>query len=96
MKKEAIHCTKCDSENVKKNGYFVVNEERIQKFQCRDCKQNFSSKSELVEKGEHRPELNEDVVKLFLEGFSQREIAITLDCSRRTVQMKLKKYLEDK
>lgn len=89
-------CIKCASENIKKNGYFIVNEEKIPRFQCLDCKTNFSEKSELYEKGEKRPEINEDVVKLFLEGYSQREIAIALNCSRRTVQVKLKKYLEDK
>lgn len=91
-----MKCLKCNSSNIKKNGFFEVGSERIQKFQCKDCKEHFSTRSDLVEKGEHRPELNEPVVKLFLEGYSQREIAKTLDCSRRTVQVKLKKYLESK
>lgn len=91
-----MKCPKCDSENIKRNGFFEVNGEKIQKFQCKDCSQNFSTKSELVQKGEHRPELNDPIIKAFLEGLSQREIAKMLDCSRRTVQVKLKKYLEDK
>lgn len=90
------HCIKCQSKNIKKNGYFEVNGIKIPKFQCKDCKANFSPQSELVEKGEKRPELNEPVVKMFLDGYSQREIAKALNCSRRTVQVKLKKYLEDK
>lgn len=89
-------CIQCKSNNIKKNGYFEVNGIKVPKFQCKDCKCNFSPKSELVEKGEKRPELNEDIVRLFLEGHSQREIAKMLDCARRTVQVKLKKYLEDK
>lgn len=91
-----MQCPKCDSDNIKKNGYFQVGEEKIQKHLCKACGANFSERSELIEKGEHRRELNEDVVRLFLEGYSQREIAIELGCSRRTVQVKLKKYLEDK
>ena len=89
-----MNCPICGSPNTKRNGWYRNNQERIQKYRCKDCLGDYTYKTDQNEpKQEHRPELNDIIVEMHLEGISQRNIASELKCSRLTVIRKLKKYL---
>jgi transposase-like protein len=91
-----MRCIDCGSNDTKRNGRYQNNQERIQRWLCKACSSSFSFLSPTLDphtKQEHRPELNDPVLELHLQGLSQREIAKRLGCARKTVVRKLKKYL---
>lgn len=90
---EKLFCPKCESESIKKNGFFDVDEIKIQKYVCKECGKHFSAKTGEETAGEHRPELNSRVIELALSGMTAKAIAEELGCAKRTVQMKIKKYI---
>jgi transposase-like protein len=90
-----IACVHCQSDEIKKNGSFLVDGIKIQKYLCKSCDKNFSAKTDHIEAREHRPELNQSILDLALSGMSAKAIAEELGCAKRTVQVKLKKYLKD-
>lgn len=87
-------CPKCGSADTKKNGFYSSLGERVQKFACKFCKADFTEKSKDKTFGEHRPELNDEVKALYLKGYGAKTIADMLHCSKRTVQVKVKKYVK--
>lgn len=91
-----MNCPECGSRDSKKRGFYRNQQQRIQRYHCKSCDHSFSLiylELDVFTKQEHRPELNDPIVELSLKGFSQRQIADRLDCSRLTVIRKLKKYL---
>ena len=87
-----MDCPKCGNKDYNKNGSFMHEGIKYQKYQCKKCGLNYSEKTGLETVNQHRPELNDPIIELFIQGHSQREIAKTLGCARRTVQLKLIKY----
>ncbi len=86
-----MNCEYCGSNNYKKNGFFNTELHRVQKYKCKDCGGHFTE--DIDKKFEKKPDLDEEILELYRQGLSQRQIAQTLDCARWTVQLKLKKYL---
>lgn len=87
-----ITCPFCKSLKIVKNGWYKNNFQRVQKYYCNHCRKDTTEITEIVTKYEHKPELNDEIIELHRQGISQREIASRLDCSRTTVQRKIKKY----
>lgn len=91
-----MSCPDCGSGKSIKYGYYKNNQQKAQKFLCKNCNRQFSGVSQELgpnTKQEHRPELNDPVCDLRLKGMSIREIARHLGCAKKTVERKLKKYL---
>lgn len=88
------NCPKCGGQDVKKNGFYSSLGEKVQKYVCKICGKDFTSRSKDSTFGEHRPELNDQIKALYLTGYGAKAIAEMLNCSKRTVQVKVKKYVK--
>ena len=64
---------------------------RVQRFLCRDCKRKFSTQTGSLTFKERKPHLTQPVMRLLMEGLSQRACARTLGCKRRTVAAQMKR-----
>lgn len=75
-----------------KKGYYKPkhNHQPVPKYLCKTCKKYFSTSTFKEDKGQHRPELNQELFKLLVSGVSQRRAAKITGCSKRTVDKKLK------
>lgn len=62
---------------------------RIQRFRCKACQRKFSSQTGSLTYRERKSHLTQQVMRLMMEGVSQRACARTLGCQRRTVASKL-------
>ena len=87
-------CPKCGSQEVKKNGFYSSLGEKVQKFVCKICLTDFTERSKEKTFREHRPELNDEIKALYLKGYGAKAIGEMLRCSKRTVQVKIKKYVK--
>lgn len=88
-----MNCEHCGSTNYKKNGFFSTEGGSVQRYRCKNCGLDFCDRSGEETKYEKRPELDDEIVALWRNGLSQREIAKRLGCARRTVQLKIRKYV---
>lgn len=75
-----------------KKGYYRTahNGQKVPRYRCRHCGRYFSPNSFKSTAGQHRPELNDLLHKLLVSGVSMRRAALIADCSKRTVDRKLK------
>jgi transposase-like protein len=73
-----------------KKGYFKTkwNAQPVPRYRCKACGGYFSSHSLRKTFGQHRPDLNAAVFKLYASGMSQRRMAIVLGVNRKTVVRK--------
>jgi len=88
-----MRCSKCNSKEIRKKGKVKTKKkgEAVQRFQCKDCGFYFTSRSHLSTHREKRPELNDKILSLYVEGNTLRGIARILGCSYTTVVRKFKK-----
>lgn len=80
------------AKSIVKYGFFPRNTgqcRRIQRFRCKQCDRRFSSQTGTLTYRERKPHLTQTVMRLLMEGISQRACARTLGCQRRTVASKL-------
>lgn len=82
-------CPHCQGYDYVKNGTYATSYAYIQKYYCKYCDKHFI---ENEFKGEKKPEVKEQIINLYEEGKSQREIAKELGISKRTVYKKIKAY----
>jgi len=73
-----------------KKGYFKTkwNAQPVPRYRCKKCGRYFSSHSFRKTFGQHRPELNAQVFKLYASGMTQRRMAIVLSVDRKTIVRK--------
>jgi transposase-like protein len=73
-----------------KKGYFTTkwNHQPVPRYRCKDCGRCFSSHTFRETRGQHRPDLNEMVLKLYASAMTQRRMAIVLGINRKTVVRK--------
>ena len=64
---------------------------RIQRFLCKVCRRKFSNQTSTLTFRERKPHLTQPVMRLLMEGLSQRACARILGCQRRTVAAKLQR-----
>lgn len=64
------------------NGRFVP------RYRCVDCRRTFSAQSFRETFGQHRPDVNAMVLKLYASGVTQRRMAKVLAVSRSTIERK--------
>lgn len=71
----------------RKKGYYKTrhNGQPVPRYQCKVCKQNFSSHTFLDTHRQHRPEVNLSIFKMLCGGISQRRCAKILGIHRRTI-----------
>jgi transposase-like protein len=62
---------------------------RIQRYRCNVCLRKFSSQTGTLTYKERKPHLTQKVMRLMMEGVSQRACARTFGCQRRTIASKL-------
>ena len=88
-----MECPKCPSRLIVKKGWVKTRKRgnKIQRFQCKTCKSLFTQRNFLNEYREKRPELNQKVKQLYLEGMTLRGIARYLKCDYKTVVRKFEK-----
>ena len=85
------HC-QASAEQVVKFGFFdriTGMRGQIQRFSCKVCQRKFSSQSGTLTYRERKSHLTQPVMRLLMEGVSQRATARALGCQRRTVATKL-------
>ncbi len=87
-------CPYCQApaERIVKYGFFsrlTGQHPRIQRFLCRDCRRKFSTQTGSLTYRERKPHLTQPVMRLLMEGLSQRACARTLGCKRQTVASKM-------
>ena len=80
----ALHCRRCGSVNVRKNGRTATGQ---QKFHCKDC----NAYGTLDTRDQERSHKRATVENLHLERLSQRAIARTTGMSRMTITAILNK-----
>lgn len=75
-----------------KKGYFKTkwNHQPVPRYRCKECGRYFSSHTERETFGQHRPDMNDPVFKLYSGGMTQRRMAIVLGINRKTV---IRKFL---
>lgn len=73
-----------------KRGYFKTkwNAQPVPRYRCKSCGKYFSSHTELETYGQHRPDLNGMVYRLYSSGITQRRMAIILRVNRKTIVRK--------
>ena len=64
---------------------------RIQRYQCKSCHSTFSRQTGTLTYRERRPHLTHKVLKIVMEGVSQRGCARALRCDPRTVARKIRR-----
>ena len=62
---------------------------RIQRYRCNICLRKFSSQTGTLTYRERKSHLTQKVMRLMMEGVSQRACARTFGCQRRTIASKL-------
>lgn len=85
------HC-QASEQSIVKDGFFARHtghKKRIQRYRCRACKRKFSSQTEDLTYRERKPHLTQSVMRLLMEGLSQRACARSLNCQPSTVASKL-------
>jgi transposase-like protein len=87
-------CPYCQAsaERVVKYGFFsrlTGHQARIQRFLCRECRRKFSTQTGSLTYKERKPHLTQPVLRLLMEGLSQRACARTLGCKPQTVASKI-------
>jgi transposase-like protein len=75
-----------------KRGYYKTkwNGQPVPRYRCRDCGRYFSSHSLKETFGQHRPDLNRMVLRLYASGISQRRMAIVLGVNLKTIVRKFR------
>lgn len=73
-----------------KKGYFKTkwNGQPVPRYLCRDCGRCFSSHTALESFGQHKPQLNDVIFRLYASATTQRRIARVLGINRKTVVRK--------
>jgi transposase-like protein len=74
-----------------KKGYFKTKwngGQLVPRYRCKGCGRYFSSHTERATFGQHRPDLNEQVLHLYASAMTQRRMAICLATNRKTVVRK--------
>jgi len=77
---------------VVKDGFFprsVGHIKRVQRYRCRASKRKFSSQTSALTYRARTPHLTQKVMRLLMEGVSQRDCARSLRCTQTTVANKL-------
>ena len=89
-----MKCIKCQSERVVKKGWVKTRHraKKVQRHHCKDCGVMFTSRNNLPTYRERRPDLNEKIKHMYVEGMPLRAIARVLGCSYNTVVRKFVKY----
>lgn len=89
-----MNCPECRRADVVRNGtYKTPQHGRVQRYRCKNCKVEYSVHTPSTRTKEHRPELNQEILDLYKQGLSERDIAERLGCARLTVRRKLQKHL---
>lgn len=85
-----MQCPECKSYDYKKNGTYKTHYSYIQKYKCKACGHFYIENSHKYEK---KPDLTLQIMELHKQGMSRRKIAEEVGCSKRTVDLKIKKIL---
>lgn len=89
-----VICPECNSVDYKKNGYYSCkNGDLVAKYFCKMCETHFSAQNAAPDKHAHRNDINDEIIEYYEMGYSRRAIAKEVGCSRKTVDLKIKKYL---
>ena len=88
MKK--LYCPKCFSEDYAKKGWLKNKKEPkpIRQYQCKVCKTRFSVNSLKDTFKQHKPQLNDMIMKLYCNSNTLRGISRILGISYKTVVRK--------
>jgi len=86
-----VHCLKCSSEHVIKKGFYTRkrNRQKIQKYQCLDCKTCFSVQSFQKDYRQKKPDLNQQILEAASSGMGVRRLAKNLRTTKNTIQRKI-------
>jgi transposase-like protein len=89
-------CPKCKGSeaHIIRSGFFLrtsYEKGRVQRFKCKLCHVRFSTQTGKLTYRERKPHLTNKVMRLLMEGTSQRGCARTLGTTDKTVQNKLKR-----
>lgn len=89
-----MRCVKCSSLNTIKKGKIKTRKKskKVQRFQCKACGHKFTRRSQSETFREKRPELNDRIRSLYIEGMPLRAITRHLNCDYKTTVRKFKKY----
>lgn len=76
----------------RKRGYYRTrhNRQPVPRYQCRACGKTFSATRNKSIRKQHRPSLNRQLLHLLVSGVSNRRAALLLECSRLTVDRKVR------
>lgn len=86
---EDLHLIKAGSYKIVKTGKRKLNNEKfVQRYQCQSCKKYFSTNQIMGRHHQKKPELNEQIFKLYSKGMTLRGIAEVLGVSKTTVYEK--------
>jgi len=66
----------------------------VPRYQCKACDRYFCATQAKAIRGQHRPDLNQQVFKLAVSGVSMRRMVALLECSPRTVAKKISHLAE--
>jgi len=74
-----------------RKGTFKIkwSKKKVQRFQCKNCKTKFSESSFKDTFGQHRPDLNSMIYRLYTSCTTMRRLAINLRCNRKTIVRKM-------
>ena len=88
-----MRCLKCNSSKLIKKGKIKTRKrgKAVQRFQCKECSYKFTSRSVAKDFMEKRPDLNKQILSLYVEDMKLRGISRHLNCSYDTVMKKFKK-----
>lgn len=86
----SFECPHCFCKSIWRKGYYkpLHSQRFLRRYQCSSCHRTFSRQTTHPTYRQHRPELNEPILKLITNGVTLRASAQYLGCSRRTVEKK--------
>jgi transposase-like protein len=84
-------CPHCLSKSFHRRGHYYVQILKTyrRRYFCLNCKKSFSTQTTHPTFKQKRPDLNPRIIKLFMNGVSQRATARVLNCSRNTVDVRI-------
>lgn len=83
----------CGSDNYVKYGYFRPrsnNYQPIPRYLCKDCDKTFSRQTNAVTCGQKKPQINQEILKWYSSGNTQRRMAEVMGVNRKTI---IRKFL---
>lgn len=65
------------------------NHQPVPRYQCKACGKSFCATQTKPTRGQHRPDLNQQVFRLAVSGVSMRRMEVLADCTKRTLARKV-------